>query len=155
MGLVRMGGNTLQSGSSKFRNGGFVRFIPVPNGPPPPISCHSLRAESAKKLAIVTGSNKGIGLEIVRALCKDHPGIETVLTSRDEAQGRAAVERIREDTGVEPLFHQLDITDEDSCNRLAQWIEREKGGKLDILVNNAGFAYHGCARHTSRPLPPF
>jgi len=93
---------------------------------------------SSKKLAIVTGSNKGIGFAIVRALCKQFDG-DVILTSRDEGRGQEAVLALQKE-GLQPLFHQLDIDDAASVARLADFVKKNYGG-LDVLVNNAGIAY--------------
>lgn len=90
------------------------------------------------RVAVVTGSNKGIGLAIVRALCKKFDG-DVFLTARNEALGKEAVTKL-EGEGLKPRFHQLDITSADSIAALKQFLETNYGG-LDLLVNNAGIAY--------------
>jgi len=89
-------------------------------------------------VAVVTGSNKGIGLGIVRALCKKYQG-DVYLTARDEARGKAAVESLEKE-GLAPKFHLLDIGDEATVEQLRDHIVEKYGG-LDILVNNAGIAF--------------
>ncbi|KAF8091651.1 hypothetical protein N665_0439s0017 [Sinapis alba] len=94
--------------------------------------------EETPRYAVVTGANKGIGLEICRQLASN--GIRVVLTSRDEKRGLDAVETLRQETGVSDqslVFHQLDVTDPASIKSLAQFVETQFG-KLDILINNAG-----------------
>lgn len=87
------------------------------------------------KVAVVTGSNKGIGYAIVKELCKR--GVGTVyLTARDVARGKAAVEKLKEE-GLNAQFHQLEVTDRESLKTLAKHL-KEKHGGLDILINNAG-----------------
>jgi NAD(P)-dependent dehydrogenase (short-subunit alcohol dehydrogenase family) len=88
------------------------------------------------RIAVVTGANRGIGLEICRQLAQR--GIVVVLTSRDEAEGEVARQQLATN-GLEVINHQLDVTDKASIQRLADWLRREFG-KLDILVNNAGIA---------------
>lgn len=92
---------------------------------------------------LVTGANKGIGLEIVRKLVRDHPEMRVILTSREEELGRAAAAALAAEEGREVLYHQLDITDAASRDAVGAWIETELGGKLAVLINNAGFAYKG------------
>jgi len=87
-----------------------------------------------RKVAIVTGANRGIGFEICRHLAAK--GIDVVLTSRDEAKGQMAVIRLRSQ-GLKVEFHQLDVTDASSIARLGNFLERRYGA-ADILVNNAG-----------------
>ncbi|CAN6240266.1 unnamed protein product [Urochloa humidicola] len=86
------------------------------------------------KVAVVTGGNKGIGLEVCRQLAGN--GVTVLLTARDEARGAAAVQKLREMGLSDVLFHQLDITDALSIARLADFLKTHFG-KLDILVNNA------------------
>ncbi|KAL9234451.1 hypothetical protein vseg_009322 [Gypsophila vaccaria] len=91
-----------------------------------------------KRYAVVTGANKGIGLEVCRQLASQ--GVVVVLTSRDEIRGLEAVDKLRKSDGLcsDTLeYHQLDVTDPTSVASLADFIEA-KFGKLDILVNNAG-----------------
>ncbi|GBG84475.1 hypothetical protein CBR_g38759 [Chara braunii] len=93
---------------------------------------------SEKTVAVVTGSNKGIGYDIVRKLAME--GLTVVLTSRDEERGKQAVERLASE-GLQTDFHQLDVSSEESIHVFADWL-REKYGKLDILVNNAGILFN-------------
>ncbi|KAJ0246533.1 (+)-neomenthol dehydrogenase [Hirschfeldia incana] len=94
--------------------------------------------EETPRYAVVTGANRGIGLEICRQLASN--GIRVVLTSRDEKRGLEAVETLRQETGVSDqtlVFHQLDVTDPASVTSLAEFVKTQFG-KLDILINNAG-----------------
>lgn len=83
------------------------------------------------RVALVSGGNRGIGQEICRQLADK--GYTVVLGSRNEQQGQEAAEKLNGD--VHAL--QLDVTDEESVNRLVESIE-EEFGRLDVLVNNAG-----------------
>jgi len=87
-----------------------------------------------QKIAIVTGANRGIGFEICRQLARR--GIHVILTSRNEARGKAACQKL-EAEGLGVRFHQLDVTDHESIHRLRDFI-RDEYGRLGILVNNAG-----------------
>ena len=80
---------------------------------------------------MVTGGNKGIGLEVCRQLAG--AGVTVVLTARDETRGAAAVEKLREAGLSDVIFHQLEITDAPSIARLADFL-KARFGKLDILV---------------------
>ncbi|KAK3591761.1 hypothetical protein CHS0354_019533 [Potamilus streckersoni] len=93
---------------------------------------------STRRVAVVTGSNKGIGFAIVRGLCKQFDG-DVYLTARDEGLGKNAVEALKKE-GLNPLFHQLDISDPTSIQNLKTFLHKQYGG-LDVLVNNAGIAY--------------
>jgi NAD(P)-dependent dehydrogenase (short-subunit alcohol dehydrogenase family) len=83
------------------------------------------------QIALVSGGNRGIGLEIVRQLADR--GITVILGSRDEEEGRAAGEGLSGDVVV----RQLDVAAAESVDHLTSSIE-EEFGRLDILVNNAG-----------------
>ena len=85
-------------------------------------------------VAVVTGANRGLGLETCRQLAVK--GFTVILTARREREGRAAAEALREQ-GLDVRFHPLEVTDEASIQRLAGDI-RESLGRLDVLVNNAG-----------------
>jgi len=87
-----------------------------------------------RKLALITGGNKGIGLETARQLGKG--GVQVILASRDVGRGETAAQSLaREGLPVEYL--QLDVADADSIQRAAAEVER-RHGRLDILINNAG-----------------
>ncbi|CAL5030834.1 unnamed protein product [Urochloa decumbens] len=86
------------------------------------------------RIAVVTGGNKGIGLEVCRQLAG--AGITVVLTARDEKRGTSAAEKLREAGLSGVIFHQLEVTDAPSIARLADFL-KTRFGKLDILVNNA------------------
>jgi NAD(P)-dependent dehydrogenase (short-subunit alcohol dehydrogenase family) len=86
------------------------------------------------KLALVTGANKGIGLEVCRQLAGQ--GWKVLLTARNEQAGEAACAKLR-DEGGDVLFHPLEVTDPEAIERLRAYVEREFG-RLDVLVNNAG-----------------
>lgn len=90
---------------------------------------------SARKLAIVTGSNKGIGLETVKKLSREFDG-DVILCARNLVLGEAAVRAI---ASPAVLLHQLDITSEDSVHNLRNFVKQEYGG-IDLLINNAGYA---------------
>ncbi|XP_028068934.1 (+)-neomenthol dehydrogenase-like [Camellia sinensis] len=93
--------------------------------------------EQAKRIAVVTGGNKGIGLEICRQLASN--GTMVILTARDEKRGLETVENLKACGLSHILFHQLEVTDQASIASMADFI-KNKFGKLDILVNNAGIS---------------
>merc|ERR1711963_679295 len=97
---------------------------------------------AAMPVAIVTGSNKGIGFGIVRALCKKFNG-DVYLTARDEARGLAAVETLKNE-GLNPKFHILDIGNESTIVKMRDFMKENYGG-IDILVNNAATAFNNAA----------
>lgn len=93
---------------------------------------------SQKKVALVTGSNKGIGFAIVRRLCHKFDG-DVVLCSRDENRGREAVAQLEEE-GLKPKLLRLAIDEPESVTAARDWLVGNYGG-LDVLVNNAAIAY--------------
>ncbi|XP_060524825.1 carbonyl reductase [NADPH] 1-like [Cylas formicarius] len=95
-----------------------------------------------RKVAVVTGSNKGIGYAIVKGLCENFFG-DVYLTARDVSRGQRAVENLKH-IGFLPLFHQLDIVSETSVKDLKDYIEKEHGG-IDLLINNASVGTSGSA----------
>ncbi|CAN6235726.1 unnamed protein product [Urochloa humidicola] len=87
------------------------------------------------RVAVVTGGNRGIGLEVCRQMARN--GVAVVLTAVDEKMGAEAVEKLKGLTlSSHVLSHQLDITDASSIARFADFL-KTRFGKLDILVNNA------------------
>lgn len=86
------------------------------------------------RIALVTGANKGIGLEIARQLAE--AGLTVFVGARDPQKGRAAAEGLAA-SGLRTRFVQLDVTDEASITAVAERIAADHG-RLDILVNNAG-----------------
>jgi NAD(P)-dependent dehydrogenase (short-subunit alcohol dehydrogenase family) len=89
------------------------------------------------KVALITGANKGIGLEIARQLGVQ--GITVLIGARDEKRGQEAAEKLHSEHNIDARAVQLDVTDHSTIEAAAKHIENEFG-KLDILVNNAGIA---------------
>lgn len=89
-----------------------------------------------KRVALVTGANRGIGFEICRQL--GATGYAVVLTARDAEKGARAVETLRKE-GIEAHFCRLDVTDSSSPRQVAAFVKGELG-RLDVLVNNAAIA---------------
>ena len=81
------------------------------------------------RVTLVTGANKGLGLETVRRLVD--AGHRAFLAARDIDRGRTAADT------VGARFVQLDTTDDDSVHRAAATVEQQEG-RLDVLINNAG-----------------
>lgn len=90
------------------------------------------------KVAVVTGSNKGIGFAIVRGLCKRFNGV-VYLTSRDVERGKQAVADLNKEN-LHPNYHQLDVTDRKSVEVFRDYIKSKYDG-IDVLVNNAAIAF--------------
>jgi NAD(P)-dependent dehydrogenase (short-subunit alcohol dehydrogenase family) len=92
--------------------------------------------EKAAKTALVTGGNRGIGIEVCRQLAAR--GFVVLLTARDAAKARSAAERLAEVGTVEPLA--MDVADGPSIQRAAAEVA-SRHGYLHVLVNNAGINY--------------
>ena len=86
-----------------------------------------------KRIALVTGANQGVGLQLTRELVAD--GVTVLLGSRNLARGEAAAQEIG--PGAIPI--QIDVTDLASIAAAAARI-RDEFGRLDLLVNNAGIS---------------
>ncbi|XP_076948903.1 (+)-neomenthol dehydrogenase-like [Bidens hawaiensis] len=87
-----------------------------------------------KRFAIVTGGNRGIGLEICRQLASN--GVEVILSLRYQSRGEDVVRKLKDSGMSNVIFRQLDINDPSSITSLAEFVKTHFG-KLDILVNNA------------------
>jgi NAD(P)-dependent dehydrogenase (short-subunit alcohol dehydrogenase family) len=94
-------------------------------------------AVNERRIAAVTGANRGIGLEVARQLAAD--GFVTVIGSRDAAKGEAAAESLRAD-GLEVDARPLDVADARSVAAFGEGLEHDYG-RLDVLVNNAAGYY--------------
>jgi NAD(P)-dependent dehydrogenase (short-subunit alcohol dehydrogenase family) len=89
---------------------------------------------ASDRVALVTGGNRGLGLEICRQLAE--AGFDVVLGSRDAAKG----ERAASELGERVVALQLDVADDESVGAAAAAVE-ERFGRLDVLVNNAAILY--------------
>jgi NAD(P)-dependent dehydrogenase (short-subunit alcohol dehydrogenase family) len=87
-----------------------------------------------QKIALVTGGNRGIGLEVCAQLAK--LGMRVVLASRDLEKGVAAAEQLIA-AGLPVAARQLDVANGQSIRECMNWVRKDLG-KLDVLVNNAG-----------------
>ncbi|CAN9499570.1 unnamed protein product [Ophioblennius macclurei] len=88
----------------------------------------------SSRVAVVTGGNKGIGLAIVQALCKQFQG-DVYLTARDVGRGQQAVASLSSQ-GLKAKFLQLDINSLNSIAAAAAFFKENYGG-VDVLINNA------------------
>jgi NAD(P)-dependent dehydrogenase (short-subunit alcohol dehydrogenase family) len=87
-----------------------------------------------RKIALVTGANKGIGLEVARQLGK--AGWVVLLGARAAERGRAAESKLKTEK-LDARFVELDVVQSRTISLAASKI-REEFGRLDVLVNNAG-----------------
>jgi len=105
------------------------------------------------RTAIVTGANRGVGREIAKQLVL--LGYRVILTSRNELNGKRAVDELKQETGVkmpgELVYHPLDVTDSKSIQRLRGFVVSEYAA-ADVLVNNAAVLLDQYGRILQTPL---
>ncbi|KXX70655.1 SDR family oxidoreductase [Flammeovirga sp. SJP92] len=89
-----------------------------------------------QKIALVTGSNRGIGFAVAKGLLLK--GHKVIITARNEKDGRKAVKFLSVFGDVD--FHTLDVSNEESILQIKEYVEKEYS-QLDILINNAGTNY--------------
>lgn len=94
---------------------------------------------SHKKIALVTGANKGLGFEISRQLAQQD--IRVVMAIRDRTKGQVAIKQLLQ-VGLDVEFQYLDVSDIESIKLVYSYLDRTYG-KLDILINNAGVCLEG------------
>jgi NAD(P)-dependent dehydrogenase (short-subunit alcohol dehydrogenase family) len=106
--------------------------------------------------AIVTGANRGVGRGVAKQLAI--LGYRTILTSRDELKGKQAVNELKKEIGAELagnfVYHQLDVTDAESIERLYNFVT-DTYEAADILVNNAAVLLDQFGRIIQTPLDIF
>ncbi|KAI1343521.1 NAD(P)-binding protein [Xylariaceae sp. FL0016] len=100
---------------------------------------------SDKKIILITGGNTGLGLEVVRALCKTSTPYEIIVGSRTVSKGDDAIETVKKEipqTSSTLSTVQVDLASDDSLEKAVEAI-KSKHGQLDVLINNGGAAYDG------------
>jgi NAD(P)-dependent dehydrogenase (short-subunit alcohol dehydrogenase family) len=102
-----------------------------------------------KRIALVTGANKGIGLEICRQLAQK--GFHVLLGSRDEARGRKAAAMLVQN-GAEVEAVVVDVAAPATFETARKLIE-DRFGRLDVLINNAGIGEQEDWQSTAENVP--
>ncbi|MBV6646538.1 MAG: SDR family oxidoreductase [Cyclobacteriaceae bacterium] len=87
-----------------------------------------------KKIALVTGANKGLGFETAKQLAGHD--IKVLIGTRDHTAGNKACDELKE-INLDVDFLQVDVSNEESIIKAKEEVEKSFG-RLDILVNNAG-----------------
>jgi Dehydrogenases with different specificities (related to short-chain alcohol dehydrogenases) len=100
-----------------------------------------------KKTAIITGSNRGIGKEFVKAFAEDNYDIYACARTKNDAF-EEFLEKLSQDSGTEIKPVYFDLMDEESIKQGMKTIFADKK-KIDVLINNAGIAYGGLFTMTS------
>ena len=118
---------------------------------------------SFKRVATVTGANKGIGLAIARNLALEYPSsafnngpLLIYLTARDQGRGEEAIKTLRNDVQLKKAkalaadgglatikHHGLDISEPKSITDFAAFLKKEHPDGIDVVINNAGIAMTG------------
>lgn len=88
----------------------------------------------SKLVALITGANKGLGLETARQLGKK--GYVVLIGARDSERGNTASDQLKAE-GIEAHYVNLDMNSPATFVSAADFVEKQFG-KLDVLVNNAG-----------------
>jgi NAD(P)-dependent dehydrogenase (short-subunit alcohol dehydrogenase family) len=91
---------------------------------------------NAKRVALITGANKGLGFEMARQL--GQAGVTVVMAARDPQKGEAAAQALRKE-GIDARFLKLDVTNRQDHAAAAKFLE-DNFGRLDILINNAAIS---------------
>ena len=92
--------------------------------------------DSAARIALVTGANRGIGFEVCRQLAR--AGFVVLLSARDARKARAAARSLSSVGRVDSLV--LDVADENSISTAAIGVAH-RYRQLNVLINNAGIHY--------------
>jgi NAD(P)-dependent dehydrogenase (short-subunit alcohol dehydrogenase family) len=95
--------------------------------------------QDAKKVALITGANKGIGFEVARQIAK--AGWTVLAAARNEEFGRQAAAKLQAE-GLDAHFVHIDLDAHKTAVSAADTI-RNQFGKLDLLINNAGISSKG------------
>ena len=98
--------------------------------------------EFMSRVALVTGANRGIGLEVARQLAIR--GFTTILGARDSRKGEETANSLKQ-SWLKIITVQLDVTEQQSIDAAKHLVE-EQFGKLDVLINNAAILYDSWQR---------
>jgi NAD(P)-dependent dehydrogenase (short-subunit alcohol dehydrogenase family) len=91
-----------------------------------------------KKIALVTGGNRGLGYETCRQLAQ--LGLTIILGARDLTKGKSAAYQLNEKECLDVIFYQLDVLNQKCICNIAKEIDQHFG-RLEVLVNNAAILY--------------
>jgi NAD(P)-dependent dehydrogenase (short-subunit alcohol dehydrogenase family) len=94
--------------------------------------------DKKKRIALVTGANRGIGFEVCIQLAQ-LSNMTVILTARNFEKGQSATKLLK-DRGLDVIFYQLDVSNNTHIKNIALQIDQQYG-RLDVLVNNAAILY--------------
>jgi NAD(P)-dependent dehydrogenase (short-subunit alcohol dehydrogenase family) len=94
--------------------------------------------DKERKIALVTGGNRGLGYETCRQLAQ--LGLTVLLCARDLSKGKSAAYQLNEKQALNVVSYQLDVSDENSISNIAKEVD-QRFRRLDVLVNNAAILY--------------
>jgi len=106
-----------------------------------------MSSDPERRVALVTGGNRGIGREIARQLCAR--GLHVIVGARSAADGDRSARELGE-LGFSSSAVELDVTEPDSVRQAVRATVGEFG-RIDVLVNNAGIAIDGPGHRPSEP----
>lgn len=106
--------------------------------------------KSTKKIALITGANKGLGFEMARQL--GQAGVTVIIAARDPGRGEAAAAKLRAE-GVDARFLKLDVLLPEDHRAAAAFLD-QTFGRLDILINTAGVLPEGLGGSKASATPP-
>lgn len=103
---------------------------------------------ASKQVVLITGANTGLGLEIVRALCKSETAYDILVGSRKLESATSAIETVKKEVpGTQSTLSelQIDIHSDDSIQAALEQVSKQKD-HIDVLINNAGAGFDGEAQ---------
>ena len=103
-------------------------------------------SNETKKVAVVTGSSSGIGLETSLTLAENNFRTYATMRNLDKASNILEPAK-KKNLSIEVA--KLDVTDDFSVPQTIQSIAEKEGGQIDLLVNNAGYTQLGAAEDLS------
>jgi NAD(P)-dependent dehydrogenase (short-subunit alcohol dehydrogenase family) len=104
-------------------------------------------SNKTKKVAVVTGSSSGIGLETSLTLAENNFRTYATMRNLDKASNILEPAKKKNNLSIEVV--KLDVTDDFSVQNAIQSIAEKEGGQIDLLVNNAGYTQLGAAEDLS------
>jgi NAD(P)-dependent dehydrogenase (short-subunit alcohol dehydrogenase family) len=93
-----------------------------------------------KRIALVTGANRGIGFDVCKQLAQLSNDMTVILTAHNFEKGQSAT-RLLKDKDLDVVFYQLDVSNNNDIKNISLQIEQQYG-RLDVLVNNAAILYN-------------